>query len=395
MSNVIELADRYAAGNYHPLNIAITRGEGVHVWDTNGKRYLDMLSAYSALNHGHCHPRLIQALVDQAKKVTLTSRAFHNEQMGPFLQELCELTGYGRGLLMNSGAEAVETAVKAARRWGYMKKGIDKDRARIIVCDGNFHGRTTTVISFSSEPAYREGFGPFTPGFDIIPYGDAAALEKAITADTAAFLVEPIQGEAGIVLPPPGYLKQVAEICKQNAVLFICDEIQTGFGRTGQLFAWQHDGARPDAIIVGKALGGGILPVSGFLADDEIMSVFNPGSHGSTFGANPLACAVGRAAIQVLVDEKLTERSKTLGGFLLERLSTLDSDKVKEIRGRGLFVGIEIKKEHGAARPYCEKLAELGVLCKETHDQVIRLAPPLVVTEEVLLEVVDKLRQVL
>jgi ornithine--oxo-acid transaminase len=391
VSNVIELADRYAANNYHPLNIAISRGEGVYVWDTDGKRYMDMLSAYSALNHGHCHPRIVQALIDQAKKVTLTSRAFHNEQMGPFLQELCELAGYGRALLMNSGAEAVETAVKAARRWGYKKKGIATDKARIIVCDGNFHGRTTTVISF----AYREGFGPFTPGFDLIHYGDAAALEKAITPDTAAFLVEPIQGEAGIIIPPPGYLKQVEAICKKNRVLFICDEIQTGFGRTGEAFAWQHDGARPDAIIVGKALGGGILPVSAFIADDEIMSVFNPGSHGSTFGANPLACAVGRMAIRVLMEEKLTERSKTLGSFLLEQLSTIRSEKVKDVRGRGLFVGIEIKKEHGAARPYCEKLADLGVLCKETHDQVIRLAPPLVVTEEILVEVVDKVRQVL
>ena len=380
----IALANQYGAHNYHPLPVAIVRGEGVHVWDSEGRKYIDMLSAYSALNQGHCHPKIVDALITQARKLTLTSRAFHNDQMGPFLKEVCELTGYENGLLMNSGAEAVETAIKCARRWGYKIKGVEKNKARIIVCDGNFHGRTTTIVGFSADEFYKDGFGPFPPGFDLIPYGDVEALEAAITPETVAFLVEPIQGEAGIVIPPEGYLREAARLCAKNNVLLVVDEIQTGFGRTGALFAQDHEGVKGDIVIIGKALGGGVYPVSGILASRLVMSVFEPGNHGSKFGGNPLASAVGRAALRVLVDEGLVERSRTLGERFLKRLRAVKTSKVAEIRGKGLFVGIELTEAVGPARPFCEALKAKGLLCKETHEHVIRLAPPLVISEEIL-----------
>jgi len=376
---LIELEEKYGAHNYHPLDVVIERAEGVWVYDVDGKRYLDCLAAYSAVNQGHCHPKILQAMLDQANRVTLTSRAFRNDQLPLLYQLLHDLTGYGMSLPMNSGAEAVETAIKAARKWGYTVKGIPADRAEIIACENNFHGRTTTIISFSTEPQYRDGFGPLTPGFPIVPYGDADALEKAITPNTAAFLVEPIQGEAGIIIPPDGYLKRAEAICRKHNVLFITDEIQSGLGRTGKFFAHQWEGVRPDMVVIGKALSGGYYPISAVLADREVLGVFKPGDHGSTFGGNPLACAVARAALQVLVDEQLVERSDELGRYFLERLRTLRSPEITAIRGRGLWIGIELK---GKARPYCERLKELGMLCKETHDHVIRLAPPLVITRE-------------
>jgi ornithine--oxo-acid transaminase len=375
----IDLENLYGAHNYHPLDVVIDRAEGVWVYDVEGKRYLDFLAAYSALNQGHCHPTILRALLEQATKVTLTSRAFRNDQLPLLYKELHELTGMDMALPMNSGAEAVETAVKAARRWGYKVKGIPDGQAEIIVCANNFHGRTVTIISFSTDEQYREGFGPFTPGFKVIPYGDAAALRQAITPNTCAFLVEPIQGEAGIIVPPKGFLKGAAEICREQRVLLIADEIQSGLGRTGKLFAYMHDDITPDAIIVGKALSGGFYPVSAVLARKEVLGVFNPGDHGSTFGGNPLACAVARAALRVLVDENLVERSAELGAYFLAKLRTLRSPEIKEVRGRGLWIGIEL---HSAARPYCEALKDMGVLCKETHERVIRIAPPLVIRKE-------------
>jgi ornithine--oxo-acid transaminase len=375
----IQLEERYGAHNYHPLDVVIERAQGCWVYDVDGKKYLDCLAAYSAVNQGHCHPKILEAMLDQAHKVTLTSRAFRNDQLPLLYQELHDLTGFDMALPMNSGAEAVETAVKAARKWGHKVKGIPDNQPEIIVCANNFHGRTVTIVSFSTDEQYRDGFGPFTPGFKIIPYGDAAALRQAITPNTCAFLVEPIQGEAGIVIPPAGFLKEAAEICRQNRVLFIADEIQSGLGRTGKLFAYEHEGVRPDAVIIGKALSGGFYPVSGVLASKEVLGVFNPGDHGSTFGGNPLACAVARAALRVLVDEKLPERSAELGAYFLTQLQTLRSPALKEVRGRGLWIGIEL---HGAARPYCEALKEEGILCKETHDHVIRIAPPLTITRE-------------
>lgn len=379
---LIELAETWSAHNYHPLPVVLTRGEGVWVYDPDGNRYMDMLSAYSALNHGHRHPRVIKALKDQADRITLTSRAFHNDLFGPLCEKLCRLAGQEMTLLMNSGAEAVETAIKTARKWGYKVKKVPKDGAEIIVCENNFHGRTTTIVGFSSEEQYREDFGPFTPGFRLIPYGDAQALERAITPDTIGFLVEPIQGEAGILMPADGYLKKAAEICRRNRVLLIADEIQTGFGRTGRLFCYEHDGIVPDLIIVGKALGGGVLPVSGVIGKRETLGLFRPGDHGSTFGGNTLACAVAIAALDVLVEERLVERSAEMGAYFMKRLREIRTDKVREVRGRGLLIGVEIKEEHGTARPYCEKLMELGILAKETHHQVIRFAPPLVMTRE-------------
>lgn len=375
----IHLEEQYGAHNYHPLDVVIERAEGCWVYDVDGKKYLDCLAAYSAVNQGHCHPQILNAMLDQAHKVTLTSRAFRNDQLPLLYQELHNLTGFDMALPMNSGAEAVETAVKAARKWGHKVKGIPDSHAEIIVCANNFHGRTVTIVSFSTDEQYRDGFGPFTPGFKIIPYGDAPALRAAITPNTCAFLVEPIQGEAGIVVPPAGFLKEAAEICRENRVLFIADEIQSGLGRTGKLFAYMHEGVRPDAVIVGKALSGGFYPVSAVLASKEVLGVFNPGDHGSTFGGNPLACAVARAALRVLVDEKLPERSAELGAYFLAQLQTLRSPALKEVRGRGLWIGIEL---HGAARPYCEALKEEGILCKETHDHVIRIAPPLTITRE-------------
>jgi len=373
----VELEEKYGAHNYCPLDVVIERAEGVWVYDVDGNRYLDCLAAYSAVNQGHCHPEILKTLVDQAHNVTLTSRAFRNDQLPLLYKELHELTGFDMALPMNSGAEAVETAVKAARKWGYQVKGIPDGQAEIIVCANNFHGRTTTVISFSSEEQYRDGFGPFTPGFKINPLGDASALEAAITPNTCAFLVEPIQGEAGIMIPPAGYLQRAAEICRKNHVLLIADEIQAGLGRTGKLFACEHEGVRPDAVIVGKALSGGFYPVSAVLGSKEVLGVFQPGDHGSTFGGNPLGCAVARTALRVLVEEKLIERSAELGAYFLDKLKAMQSLHIKEVRGKGLWIGIELNTP---ARPFCEALKQAGVLCKETHDVVIRIAPPLVIT---------------
>ena len=391
----IALEDRYSAHNYHPLDVVIHRAEGVWVYDVEGRRYLDCLSAYSAVNQGHCHPRIVRALIEQAQRVTITSRAFRNDQFGLFCRELCELTGYEMVLPMNSGAEAVETAIKTARKWGYTVKGVEPDRAEIVVCEGNFHGRTITIVSFSTEPQYREGFGPFTPGFRIIPYGDADALERAITPNTVAFLVEPIQGEAGVRIPPDGFLKRAEAICRAHNVLLIADEIQTGLGRTGKLLAVEHEHVRPDILILGKALSGGVYPVSAVLSSRTILGVFRPGDHGSTFGGNPLACAVAREALRVVVEERLPERSAELGRYLLDRLRTIESPYIKEIRGRGLFVGIELHPEAGGARRFCEALKDRGMLCKETHEHVIRIAPPLVITREEIDWAVEQLRAVL
>jgi ornithine--oxo-acid transaminase len=380
----IALEEKYGAHNYHPLDVVISKAEGVWVYDVEGKKYLDCLSAYSAVNQGHVHPKILAALIEQAGKITLTSRAFRNDQLPLFYKELSEMTGYEMSLPMNSGAEAVETAIKLARKWAYRVKGVPRHQAEIITCAGNFHGRTVSIISFSTEPLYRDDFGPFTPGFVTVPYGDAAALEKAITPNTAAVLVEPIQGEGGVILPPAGYLKQVAEICKKHHVLFMADEIQTGLGRTGKLFACQHEGVRPDVTIIGKALSGGFYPVSAVLADSEILGLFTPGEHGSTFGGNPLAAAVARAALAVIREEKLAERAATLGAYFMEQLAEIPSPHVKEVRGRGLLIGVELKPQAGGARRFCEVLQERGILAKETHEHVIRFAPPLVIDKETI-----------
>jgi len=375
---LVDLENLYGTNNYRPLDVVIERAEGVWVYDIEGKRYLDCLAAYSAVNQGHCHPRILKTLYEQAARVTLTSRAFRNEQLPLLYKELHDLTGFDMALPMNSGAEAVETAIKTARKWGYKLKGIPEDKAEIIVCSGNFHGRTITAVSFSSDSQYRDGFGPFTPGFKIIPFGDSRALREAITPNTCAFLVEPIQGEAGIVIPPDGFLREAAQICRENRVLLMLDEIQSGLGRTGKLFAYMHDGITPDVLIVGKALAGGFYPVSAVLASREIMGVFKPGDHGSTFGGNPLACALARTALQVLVEEDLVAQSAKLGAYFLECLQSLRNSSIREIRGRGLWIGIELNR---SARPYCEELMTEGLLCKETHDTVIRLAPPLTITK--------------
>ena len=378
---LIAVEDQFGAHNYHPLDIVIKKAEGVWVEDVEGRRFMDFLAAYSAVNQGHCHPRLLKALRRQAAKVTLTSRAFRNDQLPLFCREICELTGYDKVLPMNSGAEAVETAIKAARKWGETVKGIAKDKAQIIVCADNFHGRTTTIVGFSTEKAYKKGFGPFTPGFKVIPFGDAKALEKAINKNTAAFLVEPVQGEAGIHIPAKGFLKTAAALCKKNNVLFIADEIQSGLGRTGKLFAYEHEGVKPDGVIVGKALSGGFYPVSAFLSGKEVMDVFTPGDHGSTFGGNPLGMAVAREAMKVLVEEKLIQNSAKLGPWFMAKLNGLKTKRIKQIRGRGLFIGLELDRP---ARPYCEALMDEGVLCKETHENVIRFAPPLVISKQEL-----------
>ncbi|HOU49059.1 MAG: ornithine--oxo-acid transaminase [Acidobacteria bacterium] len=375
----IAVEDKYGAHNYHPLDVVIDKAKGIWVWDVDGRKYLDFLSAYSAVNHGHNHPRIIRALVAQARELSLTSRAFRNDQWPLLAQELCRMAGYDMVLPMNSGAEAVETAVKTARKWGYEKKGIPEDKAEIIVCANNFHGRTVTVISFSTEPLYRKNFGPFTPGFTVIPFGDAAALEKAITPRTAAFLVEPIQAEAGILIPPDGYFKAAREICTKNNVLFIADEIQTGLGRTGKLFAWEHEKAKPDMIVIGKSLGGGCYPISACLTSAAIMSVYTPGTHGSTFGGNPLACAVARESLRVIKEEKLVANAVKMGKYFMAKLRTIKSKNIKEVRGKGLLIGVELFPEAGGARRYCEALAADGLLCKETHDNVIRFAPPLII----------------
>ena len=388
----IDQSNRYGAHNYHPLPIVIDHAEGVWVEDPEGHRFMDMLSAYSALNQGHRHPDIIRALKEQADKVTLTSRAFHSPSPGIFYEKLSKYTGKSRVLAMNSGAEAVETAIKAVRRWAYRVKGVPTDQAEIIVCSGNFHGRTTTITSFSSSEEYREDFGPFTPGFKIIPYGDLAALEQAITPRTAALLIEPIQGEAGIVIPPQGYLKAAYELCQSNRVIFVADEIQTGFGRTGRRFACDWEDVTPDVYIMGKALGGGVLPVSAVAADDEILGVFEPGSHGSTFGGNPLACSVAIAALDVVEREALAERSDRLGNYFRSRLEAINSPYIREIRGRGLFIGVELDRK---ARPFCEQLMEQGLLCKETHETTIRFAPPLIIEQSDLDWALERIEKVL
>jgi len=395
MPSGFDLENQYCAHNYHPLPVVLVRGKGVHVWDENGKQYLDMMSAYSAVSHGHANPRLVAALKKQAETLCIVSRAFYTDKLGPFLKLACDLTGQDMALPMNTGAEAVETAVKAARRWGYEAKGIPVDQAEIIACTGNFHGRTLTVISFSDEAEYRKNFGPLTPGFRIVEYGDANALEKAITPNTAAFIVEPIQGEGGIVIPPEGYLKKCQEICRKHNVLLIADEIQTGLGRTGRLLACDHEDVKPDGLILGKALGGGILPVSMFLGRQDVMDIFVPGTHGSTFGGNPLAAAVGTEALNILVEDKLPERSMELGKYFIDRLRKIDSPLIGEIRGSGLFIGVEIDPALGSAREVCERLMKRGLLSKETHQTVVRLAPPLVVTREQLDWAVDQIRAVL
>jgi len=376
--------DKYSAHNYHPLPVVLERGEGVWVWDVDGKRYMDMLSGYSALNQGHRHPAIVAAAHEQIDQLTLTSRAFHNDQMGPFLRELCEATGFERALPMNTGAEAVETAIKMVRKWGYKVKGVAPNKAEIIVCENNFHGRTTTIVGFSSEEQYKDGFGPFTPGFVEIPYGDAAALEAAINENTVGFLFEPLQGEGGVIVPPDGFIKKARELCTKNRVALMADEIQTGLGRTGRLFCCDWEGVRPDILIVGKALGGGLYPVSAAIADEEFMGVFHPGDHGSTFGGNPLGAAIGRAALRVILEEKLPQRADELGQWFVKQLKAIGSPHVQEIRGKGLMIGVEIKVASGTARPFCEALEERGVLAKETHHQVIRFAPPLTITQEEL-----------
>ena len=388
--SLIALEDRWGAHNYRPLDVVIERASGVWMYGVEGERYLDCLSAYSALNQGHCHPRILQALQEQAARITLTSRAFRNDQLPKFVAELAQLCGMEMVLPMNTGAEAVESAIKAVRRWGYTRKGIPHERAQIIVCENNFHGRTTTITGFSSEPLYRDGFGPFTPGFTAVPFGDAAALEEAITPETCAFLFEPIQCEAGILIPPEGYLREVAEICARERVLLAADEIQTGLGRTGSLLACQYEGVQPDVYILGKALSGGMYPVSAVVSSNEILGVYRPGSHGSTYGGNPLACAVARAALRVIEEERLAERSAELGTWLLYELRKIRHPHIKEIRGRGLLIGIELMVP---ARAYCERLKDLGLLCKETHDYVIRLAPPLIISQEDLAWAVAQLRK--
>ncbi len=375
----IELENQYGAHNYNPLDVVLERAEGVWVYDVEGRRYLDCLAAYSAVNQGHCHPKILQTLEEQARKVTLTSRAFRNEQLPLLCKELHDLTGFDMVLPMNSGAEAVETAIKTARKWGYKIKDIPQGKAEIIVCANNFHGRTVTIVSFSTDEQYRDGFGPFTPGFKVIPFGDARALREAITHNTCAFLVEPIQGEAGIVIPPEGFLREAAEICRKNNVLLMADEIQSGLGRTGKLFAYMHEQITPDVLIVGKALAGGFYPVSAVLASREILGVYHPGDHGSTFGGNPMGCAIARTALRVLIEETMVERSAELGAYFLTLLQTLRSSDLKEVRGKGLWIGIEL---HRPARPYCEALKEEGILCKETHDRVIRIAPPLIISRQ-------------
>ena len=388
----IKLTEKFSADNYLPLPVVLTRGKGVWVWDVEGNKYLDMLSAYSALNQGHCHLHIAKAIKNQVTKITLTSRAFHNDQMGLFLKKLCRLTGYEKALPMNSGAEAVETAIKVARKWGYFKKKVARNRAEIIVCENNFHGRTTTIVGFSSESQYRDGFGSFTPGFKMIPYNSPQALKRAINENTVGFLVEPIQGEGGVIIPDKGYLKECYNICKKNKVLFIADEIQTGLGRAGRLFACDYEKVRPDIVIVGKALSGGYYPVSAILCDKRIMNVLHPGDHGSTFGGNPLASAISIAALEVIVKERLPQRSYRLGTWFTNELRKIDSPIIKEVRGKGLLIGVELKKK---ARKYCERLMKLGILAKETHEMVVRFAPPLVIKKKELQWALARIKKVL
>jgi ornithine--oxo-acid transaminase len=388
---LMDLEALYGAHNYHPLDVVLTRGEGVYLWDVNGKRYMDFLAAYSAVNQGHNHPRIVAALVEQAKTLALTSRAFRNDRFPILLEKLCKLTGFQKALLMNTGAEAVETALKAARKWGYEVKGIPDNQAEIIVFEGNFHGRTTTIVGFSSDPGTYGHFGPATPGFRMVPYGDLAAVKKAIGPNTAAILVEPIQGEGGVLIPPKGFIRGLRDLCDQSRTLLLLDEIQSGLGRTGKLFCFEHDGIRPDGVTIGKALSGGLYPVSAFLADDPLMNVFTPGSHGSTYGGNPLACAVALAALDVLVDEHLVEKSAELGAYLLEKVRAIPSPHIREVRGCGLWIGLELHEKAGGARRFCEHLQQAGLLCKETHTHTIRLAPPLVIDRPQLDWAVDQL----
>lgn len=394
MNDRIDLETRYCAHNYHPLPVVLTRGEGVYVWDEDGKKYLDMMSAYSAVSHGHAHPRLVELVRRQVGELNIVSRAFHTDKLGPFLQRACELTGQEMALPMNTGSEAVETAIKAARKWAYTVKGVAKDQAEIIACSGNFHGRTIAIVAMSDEAQYQDGFGPFPPGFRIVEYGNIDALESAINANTAAFLVEPIQGEGGIVVPPKGYLKAAEALCRKHNVLLIADEIQTGLGRTGKLLACEHEDVKPDGLILGKALGGGILPVSMFLARREIMDVFSPGDHGSTFGGNPLGAAVGLEALDILVEEDLSARSAEMGAYLLDALRAIKSPLISEVRGSGLFIGIEIDPALGTARAICEALMERGLLSKETHETVVRLAPPLTIRKAEIDWAMDQIRDV-
>ncbi len=388
-------ADQFSAHNYKPLPVVLDRGEGVWVWDVDGNRYLDMLAAYSALNQGHRHPDIMRAAQEQMGKLTLTSRAFHNDQMGPFLGELCEATGFEKALPMNTGAEAVETAIKTVRKWGYQVKGVAEGQAEIIVCENNFHGRTTTIVGFSSDEQSREGFGPFTPGFVTVPYGDVDALEAAITENTVGFLVEPLQGEGGVVVPAEGYLSRTAEICREHGIAFVADEIQTGMGRTGRFMCCEWEDVRPDVFIVGKALGGGVYPVSAVIADSEFMDVYRPGDHGSTFGGNPLGAAVGRASLRVVLEENLAQRADELGSWFMDELRAIDSRHVEEVRGRGLMIGVVIKESSGTARPFCEALQAKGILAKETHHQVIRFAPPLTIERSTLEEALVDIAAVL
>ncbi len=392
--DIIILEDLYGANNYHPLDVVISRAKGIWVWDLEGNKYLDFLSAYSAVNHGHCHPRVVKALTEQAKEVTLTSRAFRNDQWPLLAKELCDFTGYELVLPMNSGAEAVETAIKVARKWAYQKKNIPQDRAEIITCANNFHGRTVTIIGFSTEQAYKNDFGPFTPGFITVPYGDSNALESAINSNTAAFLVEPVQAEAGIIIPPDGYLKKAKELCEKNNVLFMADEIQTGLGRCGKHFACEYEDVKPDVLILGKSLGGGCYAISAVLTPRDILEVIKPGEHGSTFGANPLACAVARESLKVIQDEKMVANSMEQGEYFLEKLQSIESSHIKEIRGKGLLIGIELNEEAGGARRFCEALKDEGLLCKETHENVIRFAPPLGIKQKELNWAFKKVKEV-
>jgi ornithine--oxo-acid transaminase len=391
----INLENRYGAQNYKPLDVVLNRGEGIWVWDVEGKKYLDFLSSYSAVNQGHCHPKIMKTMIEQAQKLCLTSRAFRNDQLGLFYEDICNLTNSHMVLPMNSGAEAVETVIKAVRKWGYTLKGVPQNQAEIIVCENNFHGRTIAIIGFSSERQYREGFGPFPPGFKIIPFGEARALEEAITPNTVAFLVEPIQGEAGVIVPPSGYLREVKSICKQNDVVLILDEIQTGLGRTGKLLAEEHDDIEADVTLIGKALSGGFYPISAILSNTEVLGVFMPGEHGSTFGGNPLACAVARTAIKVLIEEKMIENASKLGDYFLTRLRGIKSPSIKEVRGKGLMIGVELVPEAGGARGFCEQLMAQGLLCKDTHENVIRFMPPLVITREEIDWALEKIEPIL
>ena len=391
----IRLEDKFGAHNYKPLDVVLHRGEGVWVWDVEGKKYMDCLSAYSAVNQGHCHPKIMSAMIEQSRKLTLTSRAFRNDQLGLLYKEICVLTNSHKILPMNSGAEAVETVIKAVRKWGYKIKGVTKDRAEIIVCENNFHGRTITIVGFSTDEHSRDGFGPFTPGFKIIPFGDISALEAAITPNTVAFMVEPIQGEAGVIIPPAGFLKEAKSICEKNNVVLILDEIQTGLGRTGKLLAEQHDGIEADLTLIGKALSGGFYPISAVLSNKEVMDVLRPGEHGSTFGGNPLACAIARTALKVLIEENMIENAAAMGGYFLSKLSQIKNSYIKEVRGKGLMLAVEFIPEAGGARQYCEALMTKGLLCKETHENIIRFAPPLVITQKEIDWAMERIEKVL